>query len=63
MIGLAHFTHVIAGSIEVFYLAAAGSETWSNVLLHYSLPALIGNVLGGVLLTTIVNHAQVVTDN
>src|SRR6056297_3513825 len=45
LIGLAHFTHVIAGSIEVFYFAAAGSESWLRALLHYSLPALIGNVL------------------
>lgn len=62
LIGLAHFSHVIAGSIEVFYLAAAGSETWTTVLLDYSMPALIGNVLGGVFLTTVANHSQVVAD-
>lgn len=63
LIGLAHFTHVIAGSIEVFYLAAVGTHSWSAVLLGYSAPALIGNVLGGVLLTAVVNHAQVVADS
>lgn len=62
VIGLAHFSHVIAGSIEVFYLAAEGSESWLGVLFDYSLPALIGNVLGGVLLTALINHAQVVAD-
>jgi len=58
VIGLGHFSHVIAGSIEVFFLAANGSATWGGVLVGYTLPALIGNVAGGVLLAAVINHAQ-----
>lgn len=58
VIGLGHFTHVIAGSIEVFFLAAKGSASWIDMLVGYSLPALLGNILGGVLLTAGINHAQ-----
>ncbi|PTY03657.1 transporter [Opitutaceae bacterium EW11] len=59
LIGLAKLSHVIAGSIEVFVLAACGHASWASVFSHYILPALAGNVLGGVALVAFVNHAQV----
>ena len=63
IISLGHFTHVIAGSIEVFYLAADGGTSWSQALLGYTLPALIGNIIGGVVLTATLNHAQVAAND
>jgi formate-nitrite transporter family protein len=63
IVGLGHLSHVVAGAIEVFYVAAAGEAEWGRVVLRYVLPALCGNVIGGVLLTTVVNHAQVVAGN
>lgn len=59
LVGLGEFSHVIAGSIEVFTLAATGDASWSSVLAGYVLPTLIGNILGGVTLVAMLNHAQV----
>lgn len=60
IIGIGHFPHVIAGSIAVFAYAAAGAASWPAVFGHYVLPALVGNVVGGVTLVAALNHAQVV---
>ena len=58
-VAIGHFSHIIAGSIEVFTLAAAGRAAWIDVLGHYVLPTLIGNVAGGLTLVAALNHAQV----
>lgn len=60
LIALGHLSHVIAGSIEVFAVAAAGEISWFYSLFGYTLPTLIGNVIGGVMLVAGLNHAQVV---
>jgi len=59
VVGVAHFSHVIAGSVEVFTLAAAGKTTWATALGSFTVPALLGNILGGVPLVAVLNHAQV----
>jgi len=59
IVGLGGFPHVIAGSIEPFTLAAIGEASWSHVLSGYVLPTLIGNIIGGVTLVAVINHAQV----
>jgi formate/nitrite transporter FocA (FNT family) len=60
VVGLGNFTHVIAGSIEVFALAAVGEVSWADVFSGYVVPSFLGNVLGGVTLVAALNHAQVV---
>lgn len=60
LVGLGSLTHVIAGSIEVFAIAAIGEWSWPAVFLSYTLPTLVGNSIGGVLLVAALNHAQVV---
>jgi formate/nitrite transporter FocA (FNT family) len=60
LIGLGHFPHVIAGSVEVLYLVVISAASWKDFFLGFMLPALIGNVLGGVMLVAMLNHAQVV---
>ncbi len=60
LIGVGGFTHVIAGSIEVFTLAWTGAASWPQAVFDYTVPALIGNIIGGVSLVTAINHAQVV---
>jgi formate/nitrite transporter FocA (FNT family) len=60
LVGLGGFPHIIAGSIEVLYLVVTGAVSWSTYLGGYMAPTLIGNILGGVALVAIVNHAQVV---
>jgi len=58
LIGAGGFAHVIAGSSEVFYAAWRGEATWAQAVLGYVLPALIGNMAGGITLVAALNHAQ-----
>jgi len=60
LVGLGHFSHIIAGAVETFTVVAMGEASWGNVLGAYILPTLIGNILGGVTLVATLNHAQVV---
>ena len=60
VVGLAGLSHVIAGATEVFYLADRGVIAWTEAWDGYIIPALIGNILGGVSLVAAINHAQVV---
>jgi formate/nitrite transporter FocA (FNT family) len=63
IIGIGHFSHVIAGSVETFTLALMSGVSWSSVLSDFVLPSLIGNMLGGITIVALLNHAQVKTDN
>jgi formate/nitrite transporter FocA (FNT family) len=60
-VGLGHMSHVIAGASEAFFVAAIGKASWAEAVGGYVLPALIGNVIGGVTLVAAINHAQVVS--
>ena len=59
IVGIGEFSHVIAGAVEVFTLAASGHAGWGEVIGGYIVPTLIGNVIGGVMLVAMLNHAQV----
>ena len=61
LIAAGAFSHVIAGAIEVLYLACTGAAPWGQALGGYILPALIGNIIGGVSLVAALNHAQVIS--
>jgi formate/nitrite transporter FocA (FNT family) len=61
LVGIGELSDVIAGGVEVFTLAAAGGHSWLNVVGQYVVPTLIGNILGGVTLVAILNHAQIVS--
>jgi formate/nitrite transporter FocA (FNT family) len=58
LVGLGGFAHVIAGANEVFYAVWRGEATWGRATGNFILPALIGNVLGGLTMVTALNHAQ-----
>ena len=60
LVGLARFTHVVAGSVEVLFLVMTGAKSWLSFAGGYLVPTLIGNVVGGVALVSAVNHAQVI---
>jgi formate/nitrite transporter FocA (FNT family) len=60
LVGLADFTHIIAGAVEVLFLPMVGAASWIAVAWGYLLPTLIGNIIGGASLTAALNHAQVV---
>ena len=61
-IALPGFTHIVAGSVECFFLIMAGAKGISWFAGNYFVPVLVGNVLGGVGLVASLNHAQVKTD-
>ncbi len=58
LVGLAQLPHVIAGSVETFYLIAAGELSVLKCIGSYLLPTLIGNVIGGVALVAVGAHAE-----
>lgn len=60
IVGLGDFSHVIAGSVEVLFLVVTGTLGWGSYLGNFLLPALIGNIIGGVSLVALLSHAQVV---
>ena len=59
LISLAGFTHVIAGSVEVFYLAVTGHQSFTDIGLGFILPAFCGNVIGGTAIFTLMAWGQV----
>lgn len=59
LIGIGGFPHIIAGSTEAFYAVLSGITTWQPALVHYLLPTLLGNLIGGVALVAALNYAQV----
>lgn len=59
LIAVADLAHVIAGSTEVAYAAIVGAVGWSEYAVGFVLPALLGNIIGGVVFVAILNHAQV----
>lgn len=61
IVGLASFTHIVAGAVEVLFLVMVGVKSWGAIAWGYLLPTLIGNIIGGVSLTAAINHAQVVS--
>ncbi len=61
MIGLGGFSHVVAGAVEALFLATTGLAPWHTAIGGYIVPALLGNILGGVTLVAVINHAQVVS--
>ena len=60
IVGLAGLTHIVAGSVEVLFLVMIGARSWWACVWGYMLPALIGNIIGGVSLVSALNHAQVI---
>lgn len=54
-----NFRHSIAGATEAFYRAAVGGTTWGAMLGQFLVPALVGNIIGGVTLVALLNFGQV----
>lgn len=58
LVGLAGLPHLIAGSVETFYLLSSGTISVAQCFGGYLLPTLIGNVIGGVTLVAVGAHAE-----
>lgn len=59
VVGLGHFAHAIAGSVEALYLVTHQEWTFLAFLGRFLLPVFLGNAIGGVSLVAALNHAQV----
>ncbi|MGB7841295.1 MAG: formate/nitrite transporter family protein [Salinimicrobium sp.] len=60
IIGIGSFSHIIAGSTEVFSLLVNGDISMLTTIVDFLIPTLLGNVIGGVLLVAVLNYAQTV---
>ncbi len=59
LIAIGGFTHIIVGSAEAMYMVFAGETSFADAVLHFGLPTLAGNVIGGSLIFALISHAQV----
>ena len=59
VLSIADLTHIIAGSVEAFYLVFIGELSFGGYLWRFGVPVLVGNTIGGVVLVAALNHAQV----
>ncbi|MER5171020.1 formate/nitrite transporter family protein [Thioclava sp. GXIMD2076] len=62
IIATAEFTHVVAGSTEATIVVLSGKMSAIGALTGFTLPALIGNVLGGSVFFTVLTWAQIKTE-
>jgi formate/nitrite transporter FocA (FNT family) len=62
VVSLGGFAHIIAGSVDVLYLASTGAISWLTYFVGFMLPTLIGNIIGGTALVAALNFAQVASD-
>lgn len=60
VIAAADLTHIIAGSVEAFYLIAVGELGWGAYFGWYFVPVFLGNSVGGIVLVAALNHTQAV---
>ena len=59
LIGAGDFSHIVAGSVEAFLLVANGETSVWSMLGGFTLPVLIGNIIGGTALFALISYAQV----
>ena len=59
VIGLAHFPHVIAGSVAALFGVFQGPHSFVEFLTQFFVPTLLGNMVGGIMLVAAINYAQV----
>ncbi|MEP7067234.1 MAG: formate/nitrite transporter family protein [Gemmatimonadota bacterium] len=53
------FRHSIAGSVEAFYAASSGLTSWALALGGFTVPTVLGNIVGGVIFVAMLDHGQV----
>jgi formate/nitrite transporter FocA (FNT family) len=59
VVALGKLSHIIAGSAEAAYGIFTGAATIGDYLMKFFVPTLIGNLIGGVALVSMLNHAPV----
>jgi len=57
IVGIGDFSHIIAGSVDAFYVVGIGQKTILDYFL-YMFPVLLGNIVGGSSIVAAIAHAQ-----
>lgn len=59
VVALGRLTHSIAGSVEAAYAVLGGGSGLGDYCARFLVPTVLGNILGGVALVALLNHASV----
>ena len=62
VIALADAAHIVAGSVEAFMLVANGELGIGAMLGGFTVPVLLGNIVGGTVLFAMLSYAQVMKE-
>jgi formate/nitrite transporter FocA (FNT family) len=62
IVGIGHFAHIVAGSVEAAFAVLAGQASVADYLGRFMVPALLGNTIGGVGMVALLNHAPLQSD-
>ncbi|KLN97457.1 formate/nitrite transporter family protein [Moellerella wisconsensis] len=56
------FPHIVVGSVETFYLIIEGVQPWSVFFYPFGIPTVVGNILGGTFIFSVLSHLQIRND-
>jgi formate-nitrite transporter family protein len=62
LIGVAHLSHVIAGSVEGLYAVVTGAASLASYLVGFLIPVALGNMVGGIALVAALTHAEIAAE-
>jgi len=62
LIGAEEFLHIVAGSVEAFLLVVNGEMTIWSMITDFTVPVLLGNIVGGTALFALIAYAQVMKE-
>jgi formate-nitrite transporter family protein len=62
VVAIGHLPHVVAGSVEAAFAVFSGKFGVGDYFVAFLVPTLLGNVVGGVALAGLLNHAPLVED-
>ncbi len=62
LIAAGGFAHIVAGSVEAFLLVIDGRLGPGAMLLDFTVPVLLGNIVGGTALFALISYAQVMQE-
>ena len=59
VVAAAQLTHIVAGSVDSGYAVLTGGASPADYFGRFLVPTLLGNILGGVSLVAVLNHAAI----
>jgi len=62
LIAVGGFPHIVAGSMEAFLLVVNGQWGVASMLMNFTVPVLLGNIIGGTALFALLSYAQVMKE-